>query len=34
LGAGDNIVTIKVTGKDAASTGYYVGLDAFVLTPA
>lgn len=31
LKKGDNTLTIKVTGKDDASTGYLVGLDAFLL---
>lgn len=34
LDAGDNVITILVTGKDAASINYMVGLDAFVLTPS
>lgn len=34
LVAGSNTFKVNVTGRDAASTGYLFGLDAFVLTPS
>lgn len=34
LKAGDNPITVVVTGKDIRSDGTYVGIDAFVLKPA
>jgi hypothetical protein len=34
LKKGDNPLTIKVVGKDDASTNYLVGIDAFVLKPS
>lgn len=34
LKAGDNALTVRVTGRDASSSGYLVGIDAFVLRPA
>ncbi len=34
LKAGDNDLTVRVTGKDNRATGYLVGIDAFTLTPA
>lgn len=32
LSAGDNVITVTVTGRDPASIGYMFGLDAFVLS--
>jgi hypothetical protein len=34
LRAGDNPVTLRVTGKDERASGYHVGIDAFLLRPS